>query len=270
MSKYTESFTIRGCDIDSSYKIKPSALCGYFQESFARYCTCKNLAAFDVISDNILWVVSEIHIEFANLLPFWSERIETQIWISEVKELRMYLDFTISSNGMVIAKGDSCWFMIDSQTRRPRPVDKVCEKFEHDNKCVFGEHKRLIITPQGKPVDERLYKVGLSDLDFNYHVNNLAYINTALEAIDAEYRKENSLNSYMVTYLKESFLHDEWIQKIYKQDNSFIHSFERKQDGKIVCMLQTNWQKAIKDTRDIRFANFDIKNQDRKVLLKAK
>ena len=66
MSKFSEYFTIRGYDINAAYQITPAALCGYFQESFARYCTMKNVAAFDIIPNNLLWVVSDIHIEFKN------------------------------------------------------------------------------------------------------------------------------------------------------------------------------------------------------------
>ena len=263
MAKYSEYFTIRGYDINSAYKITPAALCGYFQESFARYCTMKNLAAFDIIPQNILWVVSDIHVEFKNQMPFWCEKIRTELWVSEVKKLRMYLDFRIYSQDTLIAQGDSCWFIIDTNTRKPQAISDIAQKFDLVDEKVFGVHERVILQEKGELLDNRLHKVGLSDLDFNYHVNNLAYVNIALSRINENYIKENSLQSYFVTYFKESFLHDELKVELYQDKNSFIHKFVRQSDGETVCIIQTNWDKKAPDNRDVRDAKFDIENQER-------
>ena len=263
MSKFSEYFTIRGYDINAAYQITPAALCGYFQESFARYCTMKNLAAFDIIPDNLLWVVSDIHIEFKNQMPFWCEKIRTELWVSEIKKLRMYLDFRIYSGDILVAQGDSCWFTIDSNTRKPLAIEEFAKKFGFEDEKVFGVHERVILTEKGTLENKRIHKVGLSDLDFNYHVNNLAYVNIALSGVNERYIKENSLQSYLVTYYKESFLHDELEVQLYRDNNSFIHKFVRQSDGEVVCIIQTNWQKKIADTRDVRNANFDLEKQER-------
>ena len=266
MTKFSFEYTVRGSDIDVNYKIRPDAICGYFQESFARYCTQKNVAAFDVIKQDVLWVIADMRVQFSPLMAFWGEKVRAEVWCSEIKQLRLYVDFRIYAGERVIAQGDSCFFIIDKTTRKPRKSIDIAKDFSVDEDKVFGEHKRVIFERLDNPIFEKTHIVGISDLDFNYHVNNLSYVNVAFSCLKPEYLKLNYLRYYEVAFVKESFLNDEWNCELYQEEDYFCHKFVRKSDGELICAIKTFWEEKIQDTRDVCSADFNIKNLERKQL----
>ena len=60
MSKYSQIYYVTNECMDVNYKLTPTGVVVFFQDCFAQFLTTKNLAAFDVIKDNIYWVVSNL------------------------------------------------------------------------------------------------------------------------------------------------------------------------------------------------------------------
>ena len=91
MDKYCQKYIITNDCMDINYRLTPISAIMYFQDCFARYMTLNNLAAFDIVDDNLYWIVSEFNIEFCSELPFWSEEIEVSAWVSEITKLKIFI-----------------------------------------------------------------------------------------------------------------------------------------------------------------------------------
>jgi acyl-ACP thioesterase len=217
----------------------------YLQDCFAQYCATKNLAAFDLFEKNLYWILAGFNVEFTDILPFWSEKIETEIWISEVTKSKIFTDFVLKHNNKIFAKGDSCWFILDTQTKRPSKADFVKESFEICNEIVFGEHKKFSLNEIKEKIVEIKYKINQSDLDFNGHVNNKSYVNIADLTTPEEFKKTKQLKMLSVKFNKESFLGDELICSAYRTDipNSYIHKIEN--NGISICDIATSWTEKL-------------------------
>ena len=126
MNKYTKTYNVILDNMDLfEYRLRPIAAIMYFQDAFARYTATKRMAAYDLFSKNLYWVVADINMEFSENLPFWSEEIKVELWFSEVSKLKIYVDFYIYSKGRVIAKGNSLWFLISRDSQKPVKVREV-------------------------------------------------------------------------------------------------------------------------------------------------
>ncbi len=261
MDKYTKTYNVILDNMDLfEYRLRPISAIMYLQDAFARYCATKKLAAYDLFATNQYWIVTEFNIDFIDELPFWSEEIGINIWISEITKLKIYTDYELTYNNKPFAKGNALWFIIDKESKRPAKTDIVAERFEICNQFMLGEHKKFILPETKEKVSEIKHTNNLSDLDFNKHVNNKSYINLAEMTANDEFRKTHSLKSLNIKFNKETFLGDELICSTYKTDieNSYIHIVEK--DGISVCEIATSWENKTTENNIVNY-NLKVKNE---------
>ena len=244
MNKYSKSYTVILDDMEySQYRLRPISAIMYIQDAFARYTATKKMAAYDLFATKQYWIVTEFNIDFVDLLPFWSEEIKVEIWISEVSKLKVYTDFNIYHDDKIFAKGNALWFIIDKNTKRPTKTDIVTERFEVCNELAIGNHT-----------------INLSDMDFNNHVNNKSYMNIAETTVPEEFKKNNVIKQLKVKFNRETFLNDVLTCSAYKTDteNLYIHKIEK--DGISVCDIVTLWQQK-QNTENIVDYTMKIKEE---------
>lgn len=239
-NKHKTIYPVTNDLMNAAYALKPSAVVMYFQDAFARYMTSKNIAAFDIVDKGLYWVMSEFNIEFGKDMPFWTQDVISETWLSEITKLKNYFDFELKCDNEVFAKGNSCWFLLN-ENKRPVSSDIVAERTEICNELTLGEHTKFKVPETKEKIISITHKVGISDIDFNDHVNNKSYINIAQTTLPDNYKTEHSLKRLSARFVKEGFLNDELICTSYKTDNKniFVHKIER--DGISVCDVISEW-----------------------------
>lgn len=261
MNKYRKTYNVILDNMDlNQYRLRPISAIMYLQDAFARYTATKEMAAYDLFKTNQYWVVAGFNMEFLEELPFWSEEIDIEIWISEVSKLKIFTDFKLYHEGKVFTQGNALWFIIDQNTKRPIRADIVSERFEICNELVLGEHKKFDIPQTKEMINEIKHQNNLSDLDFNNHVNNKSYINIAELSINNDYRKTHNLKQLNIKFNQETFLGDTLTCSTYKTDTSdeLLHIIEK--DGKSVCDISTKWEER-KPSTSIENYNLKVKSE---------
>ncbi|MDY6408108.1 MAG: thioesterase [Pseudomonadota bacterium] len=244
MCKYSQKYIITNDCMDINYRLKPIEILMYFQDCFARYLTSKHIGAFDILKDDLYWIISEINIQVLQQLPFWSEEIEVKLWVSEVTKLKIFTDFELKYNGEIFAKGNCCWFLLNGKAKRPVATDVMADKMPLCSELVLGEHKKFTLENTADVVSSVSHKMTLSDIDFNNHVNNKSYIQLAEMTIPHEFRTNHVLKSLSVKYCKESYLGDDLICTTYKTDKDGTYVNKINKDGLNVCEINTTWQEV--------------------------
>ena len=169
MQKYSHTYNVILDNMDLfQYRLRPISAIMYLQDAFARYTATKEMAAYDLFKTNQYWIVTEFNIDFIDYLPYWSEEIKVEIWISEISKLKIYTDFNIYSNDKIFAKGNGLWFIIDKETKRPAKTDIIAERFEICSELAIGEHKKFTLPTLKEKYNEIINKNNLSDLDFPF------------------------------------------------------------------------------------------------------
>ena len=88
----------------------------------------------------------------------------------------------------------------------------------------------------------------MQDIDVNNHVNNVVYIEWALEAIPANILKKCQPEHVEISFKGEAFYNEAVISRCSKNfngdENIFLHQIVRKEDGKELARLRTKWTKS--------------------------
>lgn len=256
--KYLKTYNVILDNMDlQEYRLRPISAIMYLQDAFARFMATKGVAAYDLFAKNLYWIVSEYNMQFTDLLPFWSEEIKIEIWISEISKLKIYSDYNIYYNGEIFAKGNACWFLINTESKRPAKTDDFVDKFEIYDELALGEHKKITMPVLNEKISEINHKMNLSDIDFNNHVNNKSYLNIAEIAASNEFKKTHRLKQLSIKFIKETFLGDVINCSTYNTDvpDKYVHILTK--DNVSVCEILTDW--------DVKSNNISIEDYALKV-----
>ena len=248
MSIYTHSYSVILDDMDlNGYRLKPISAIKYMQDAFARFSATKHMAAYDLFPENLYWVIAELNMEFTAVLPFWSQEIKVEIWISELTALKIYTDFRLYYDNTIFAQGNGCWFILDQNTHRPVRTDIVAETFDICNEKAMGEHSKFSIEKAVEKISSLQHTINLSDIDFNSHVNNKSYITVAEATMADDFKKENLLKDIRISFKRETFLGDtiDCSTSSTAVANTYIHHLTK--DDVAVCDIQTTWEKRGKE-----------------------
>lgn len=245
MEKYSHSYSITAKDMDNFYRLTPLAILTYFEDCFARYMACLNLAAFDLIKQNKLWIITEFSADFTENNAYWSENITIEMWISQISPLRIYSDFVALKNDVIIAKGTSSWSILNSETRKLEKTDFLINKINIVQ--VFSTpHSKHRVPSFSDEISVVNHIVNLLDLDFNNHVNNVSYLSIALLTTTENFLTYNKLKHLYVNWLHETYIKDNircalTCENI--ENGQFVHILTNNNKD-IVAKIYTEWDKT--------------------------
>lgn len=238
MNKFSRDYKIRLFDIDSIGNIKTISVLSYFQECFAEFCREHQITGYDLMEKGLMWVVTNINLEMINPNKLWGEEINVEIWFSEVKKLRAYLEFKVFDDKGTIAQGDSCWMVLNKETRRPVAIDEIVSTCGINEEMIFESHKKTPLAfNKDNLIAELDFKALYNDLDYNGHVNNLSYLDWGVRIIPLEYFKSLKLKKCSVEFHKECFVNEDILTTLYQDKEKFEFCVIKKEDNSLACKI---------------------------------
>jgi acyl-ACP thioesterase len=214
--------------------------------------TIHNLAAFDIVKQRRMWVITEVQINIQPTVTYWSEDFTVEIWVSELTSLRIYCDFRIvrKDNEQLIAAGTSQWNILNLDTKRLEATDFLADKLTVVPELMTASHKKVRF-PKPQSFDMQMdHRATRLDLDFNFHVSNRSYVSIALLTMPDEVLSSQSLSSLTVHWLHETYLDDTLSCRMSRiDDGSYLHTLTNA-EGVVVCELMSKWQ-ALPETADV-------------------
>ncbi len=250
--RYRHTYTATASDITPLYRLTPNAMLMYFQDSFARLMTIHNVAAFDIVKQSRMWVITEVQIDIQPTVTYWSEDFTVELWVSELTSLRLYCDFRIvrRDNEQLIASGTSQWNILNLDTKRLEPTDFLVDKLMVVPKLMTASHKKIRF-PKAQTFDMQMeHRATRLDLDFNFHVSNRSYVCIALLTMPENVLSSQMLSSLIVHWLHETYLDDTLTCRMSRTDDgSYLHTLTNT-EGVVVCELLSRWQ-SLTETADV-------------------
>lgn len=202
------------------------------------------------------WVITRSSIE-VNRYTVWPEVINVRTWAQEPIRLhlpRVVMGFDEQGRQLFLAK--TYWAILDIETGRPlRPMD-ISEKLGLVNPELAID-MALPRKTESEDVNELCsYKprIAYLDTDRNLHVNNISYLNWALESLPSEFRNRLKVASVDVSFLRQTFLDDDLVVYTYakeatalSQDTPTLESriLRKEKDGTTTLVWQgtTCWKR---------------------------
>ncbi len=126
------------------------------------------------------WVLSRLAIEMI-AYPTLDEPIRLYTWIDEVARIFTSRCFEITTpGGKTIGYARSVWAAIDTESRRPIPLDVAgLKEYLMDRPCPIAHPGK--IAPVEEEAEGMYYQVKYSDLDVNGHLNSIKYMEHILD-----------------------------------------------------------------------------------------
>ncbi|MBW6411799.1 acyl-[acyl-carrier-protein] thioesterase [Clostridium weizhouense] len=200
------------------------------------------------LNNNCAWVFYKYDIKMYRY-PKYAETINltTQaVGFKRFYGLRKY--FIRDSEGILIGEALALFFLINIEKRRPMRIQKE----QYDFYGVDRDMEHNVKMDGIEKVDEeqfhREFQTRYSDIDSNKHVNNVKYIEWAMEAVPLEVVKDYELSRIKVIFEKETTYGDKIsaTATVEQVDENSLKSYHkiRNNEGIELTILEAEWKKV--------------------------
>ena len=249
MSKsFTKKYEIHYYEVNSKLRCKLSSMIDFIcdvgtqqSEYFGggiEYCTKNNCA----------WVFYKYDIKMYRY-PMFGETISitTQpVGFKKFYGLRKYM--INDEEGNLIGEALALFFLINIEKRRPMRIQNE----QYDIYGVDGDVDYDISMDKIERNDEEQYhkqfNIRYSDIDSNNHVNNVKYVEWAIEAVPVDVIDNYVLKRIKVTFEKETIYGDKVLVSatVKEIDHINLKSYHtiRNNDGNELTLLEADWEKS--------------------------
>ena len=237
MAIFTYEYKTRYTDVGSDNKLTLRALVSILQEAAISHSEEAGYGVNNAEITHLAWLLLDWKVQVVSC-PHSNEILTVKTWPRTFDKLYSYRDFEVfDENNNLVAIASSKWFPIDTETRRIKKITPEISKpyGEPVSKCVFeNAFEEKIKVPEDLKLNFN-YEIQRRDIDTNGHVNNLNYIDFALETLDEEIYNNNKFNNLEIIYKKEiklhekincyySFENDKHVVTIKSEDGATIHA----------------------------------------------
>jgi medium-chain acyl-[acyl-carrier-protein] hydrolase len=246
MAEFEKEYNVHVYETGASGKLSLAGFFNYLQDTASVHAERLNFGRNDLLKNNHIWVLSRMYAEI-NELPAWNDKVIVRTWPSAIDKILALRDFQVlNSNREIIASATSSWAIIDQTTKRVQRPDDIIANFHSSfntpRSLPRNAEKLDIVSQEGYLTP--MFKVRFSDLDVNLHVNNVKFLQWAIDSYPLDFILNNSPVSVEINYLAESMCGDE-IKVLITPDEedspTWNHSVLRVNDNKELCRIRINW-----------------------------
>jgi acyl-ACP thioesterase len=239
---HQEKFTVRSYEMDLQGVASVPAICNYLQEVAGNHATELGVAVDHLFKKNMTWVLSRLHVKF-NRFPFWREEIKIETWPSGRQSKFATRDFLIfDQKHKILVKATSSWMIVDLKTEKPIVMPAFMDEIRLPDRQRAIDDNFPKMKSLKNPYSELKFDVRLSDLEINQHVNNVKYIEWALEAVPFEIWRTKVLSELEVSFRSETKYGECIIIQSEQEENVFLHSVISEKDQRPLSLIQTTWR----------------------------
>lgn len=235
MAIFTYNSKIRYSDVGRDNKLTLKALTNILQEGAISHSNFVGFGINSADTTHLAWLLLNWKIKIF-IHPHCEEELTVKTWPRVFDKLYSFRDFEVYDKaGNLVAVASSKWFPVDTETKRIKKITpEISEPYgEPITKSVFEDpFKGKINVPDNLKLNFS-YTTQRRDIDTNGHVNNLNYIDFALETLDEDIFNNHSFDNLEITFKKEIKLKEN-IKGYYSfEDNKHIVTI-KSEDDKIV------------------------------------
>ena len=275
---WIEEFKVHSYEIGASGYASPQSLCQFLQEAASNHAAQLDFSAEEMARTERMWVLSQMSVRMESY-PRWHDTITIETWpVAKGKSLRGYRDFILTNSAQQrIGRASTMWLMLNSETKKPLKLpaelaNYVSPGFENE---ILNPLKESEFTGEANVVQEFLIRA--SDIDWNMHVNNVCYLEWALEAVPPRFRLSNQIAELDISFISEGKYGSTVIAECFEQNTcgvngdgeeiagnvtdfrdvgensideqtSYLHRIREKESQRVMALLRTKWcNKSRKD-----------------------
>ncbi len=201
---HTRGFLPRYYEMDRHGAVTPLTMLSLFEETGFSHCEESGWDVFRLRSEGFGWVLLNGSFRMYRY-PRYKEPFTIETRLAAARAFYGLRDFVVRvSSGDIVGTARSLWTFYDVERRRPARIPgAILEAWRHDPSAPCAREDPPDDAPGPDCLDPlRAYDVRYSDIDTNGHVNNVNYLEWALEAVPAEV-----LDGYTLAAVDGWYLH---------------------------------------------------------------
>lgn len=243
----TDKFQIRGFECDAHGQLSIPALMNLMQESANRNALDYGIGIDDLARQGYGWMLTRFQLQMRQY-PRYGQTIQVITYPTFVEKYFIYRDFrVVAGDGTLLANASSTWLVFSTEKRTMVPLPGFIRTLT----LPFGIDplqklplKPDFLTLPFQSIGEKTVEVGWFDIDQNQHVNNVAYVQWLLEAVDHETLHAGEVTEIDLVYRTESHWGDSLrVQSTPETGQTFLHRIEHGLSGKEVLLARSRWKK---------------------------
>ncbi len=248
MNAYKTSLPVHYYEINAHREASPVALLNYLEEAAIRHSESVGCGIDRLLEAGQVWMLARWSLHM-NRYPRWNEEVTIETWPSEFERFYATREFRITGGrDEPLGAASTRWIFFDLNRKRPvRVPPEIMERYG-TNPQRMVEDTFPELPALDRPLHEMDFRVRLSDIDTNDHVNNTRYVEWLLETvprpvhadyfasvIEAAYKKETDYGTTITSYLAETAAEPE--------EKRFIHRILDSSSGAELVKARTIWKK---------------------------
>jgi len=243
---YQRSFVVQAYEMGPGGRVKLGGLLNYFQEAASEHAEKLGASVLHLVSKNLTWVLSRYHIQIYRY-PLWKEPVQMSTWPSVQRGLFALREFEVKDqHGNLLAVATTSWMLLDVNIKKPVLLADHLPEYSKDPRRAIADAFGPL--PRVEKIDLELpFRVQRRDLDWNKHVNNVVYVEWAVETapqdvlenfepaeIEADFRAEVLFGETILSRTEVVSLADGPV---------LAHQIIKEQDARELTRLRTRWKK---------------------------
>ena len=247
----TDTFTLRGYECDATGRLSVLALMNLMQESANRNAMDYGIGIADLANQGVGWMLMRFNLRMYQY-PRYGQTVRLLTYPTFVEKYFIYRDFRLlADDGTLLADAASTWLVFSIEKRAMVPLPAFIHSLSVPTDRSAGAVEPLprllskpdFLTTPWQPTDEQLVEVGWFCIDQNQHVNNVAYVQWLLEAMDSSTLETRELAEIDLVYRTESHWHDRLrIQSAPEAPDAYLHRIVQEISGKDVMLARSRWR----------------------------
>jgi acyl-ACP thioesterase len=244
MTSLKESFSVRSYEVDAFNELSVPALWGYLQEAAGLSADSLGFGVKRCLDAGFTWVLARQRLELSRVARLGAA-VEIETWPNGIDRLAAFREFVVRERGEEIGRATSTWFLLDVKSRRPvDPGTALASAFPRERGPSVIALPGAKVPALEQPELERPFAIRFADIDLNWHVNNVSYVQWLLEGVPKETWHEQRPAVVDAQYVAEC----DWGGRILTRARAtapgqFLHQVVREADGREIARGATAWVK---------------------------
>lgn len=244
--QYSKNYNIRYYNCDTSLTASVYSIIRIFEDIAVHQSDDLGVGIEYYNTNKVGWMLTRWSVRIKKLPKFRDEIKVTTIpkAFSGFYANREYIIH--DAHGEEIITANTLWIFVNLQTRRPiRISQEMFDKYDPSRADMKTFTKLKEIKSVDRTDYEKQFRVRLSEIDTNGHVNNSEYISWALEVMPLDLQKNYRLSSFSVNYLKETNVDDMITVKTKAEQvkNFKLTTTEIECNGTVTARIEFEWEK---------------------------
>ncbi len=232
--------TVGFFDADPTLRLAPTAYWRILQNAAGSHAALLSAATEELRKSGQTWMLSQMRLDVSRH-PRLGDAIEVETWPStRIKGARAYRDYVLKNGtGEILARAASLWVIVDLASRRPVRIPDSLAALTIDPGYEIPSLSPALPAP-APAAPATFFRAVWSDADQNEHVNNVALLRWAVDALPLPFLERSALVSAEIQYRAEVSIGEE-VRVLTELDQDTatqsLHCGDR-----LVALVSSRWQ----------------------------